>query len=100
MNGQAGEEFPPLPKFNENKKVKLSQEKMKGMLKRTSFAASADETRYVLNGILMSVKDQKVTMVATDGRRLAMTDEEVETTGNEGEVIIPTKAVNELNRLL
>ena len=101
LNGLAAEEFPPLPVFSEKKKIVLSQEKVKGMLCRTSFAVSTDETRYVLNGIFVSLKEHKLTFVSTDGRRLALTEEEVELTPeNEAEFIIPTKAINELNRLL
>jgi len=101
MNGLAAEEFPPLPKFADDKKLVLPQEKLKGMLRRTSFAVSSDETRYVLNGLFCSLKDHKITMVATDGRRLALTDEEADISAeNEAEFIVPTKAVNELNRLL
>jgi DNA polymerase-3 subunit beta len=71
------------------------------MLKKTSFAISTDESRYVLNGIFISLKEHKMTMVATDGRRLALVDEELDISENsQGEFIIPTKAVNELNRLL
>jgi DNA polymerase-3 subunit beta len=99
INGLAAEEFPPLPQFKENKRVSLPQEKVKGMLRKTSFAISTDETRYVLNGIFLSIKADKVTMVATDGRRLALAEEEL-TSENQGEFIIPTKAINELNRLL
>ena len=70
-------------------------------MKKTSFAISSDESRYVLNGIFISLKDHKMTMVATDGRRLALADEEVDVSEkSQGEFIIPSKAVNELNRLL
>jgi len=101
MNGLAAEEFPPLPKFSDDKKLSLPQDKFKGMLRRTSFAVSTDETRYVLNGLFCSLKDHKITLVATDGRRLALTDEEADISAdNQVEFIIPTKAVNELNRLL
>src|SRR2546427_636345 len=101
LNGLPAEEFPPLPNFSEKKKILLAQEKVKGMLRRTSFAVSTDETRYVLNGIFVSLKEHKITFVSTDGRRLALTEEEVELTPeNEAEFIIPTKAINELNRLL
>lgn len=101
INGIAAEEFPPSPKFKEERKVVLPQEKLRSMLKKTSFAVSTDESRYVLNGIFISLKDHKVTMVATDGRRLALVDEEVEVPEkSQGEFIIPAKAVNELNRLL
>ncbi len=101
INGLAAEEFPPLPKFKEDKKVMLTQETVRNMLKKTSFAVSTDETRYVLNGIFFSLKDHKLTMVATDGRRLALVDEEVDVDEKSyGEFIVPSKAVNELNRLM
>ena len=80
INGLAAEEFPPLPKFKEDKKVVLPQEKIRGMMKKTSFAISTDEARYVLNGIFISLKEHKMTMVATDGRRLALVDEDVDVT--------------------
>ena len=101
INGLAADEFPPLPKFKDEKKVTLPQETVKSMLKKTSFAISTDESRYVLNGIFVSLKDHKMTVVATDGRRLALVDEEMDISEkSHGEFIIPAKAVNELNRLL
>jgi DNA polymerase-3 subunit beta len=101
INGLSADEFPPLPKFKEDKKVVLPQEKIKSMLKKTSFAISTDESRYVLNGIFISLKEHKMTMVATDGRRLALVDEDVDfSEKSAGEFIVPAKAVNELNRLL
>jgi DNA polymerase III subunit beta len=101
IRGLAAEEFPPLPKFKEDKRITVPQEKFRSMLKKTSFAISTDESRYVLNGIFLSLKDHKVTMVATDGRRLALVDEEVDVADkSQGEFIIPSKAVNELSRLL
>ncbi len=101
INGLGADEFPPMPKFKEDKKVKLAQETVKTMLKKTSFAISTDESRYVLNGIFLSLKDHKMTMVATDGRRLALVDEEAEISEkSQGEFIVPAKAVGELNRLL
>ncbi len=101
IHGLGADEFPPLPKFKEEKKVVLPQEKVRGMMKKTSFAISTDESRYVLNGIFISLKDHKMTMVATDGRRLALVDEDVDVSEkSQGEFIVPAKAVNELNRLL
>src|SRR5436305_10964945 len=101
IHGLSADEFPPIQKFKEDKKVILPQETVKGMMKKTSFAISTDESRYVLNGIFLSLKDHKMTMVATDGRRLALVDEEVDVSeASQGEFIVPAKAVNELNRLL
>src|SRR5207344_3266573 len=101
INGLSADEFPPMPKFKEDKKVELPQEKVRGMMNKTAFAISTDESRYVLNGIFISLKDHKMTMVATDGRRLALVDEEVDVAANnQGEFIVPAKAVNELVRIL
>jgi DNA polymerase III subunit beta len=101
IHGLSADEFPPLPTFNEEKKVTLSQNTVRDMMRKTSFAMSTDESRYVLNGIYISLKDHKLTMVATDGRRLALADEEVEVgESSQGEFIVPSKTVNELNRLL
>jgi DNA polymerase III subunit beta len=101
INGLSADEFPPLQKIKEDKKVILPQEKVRTMLRKTSFAVSSDESRYVLNGIFISFKEHKMTMVATDGRRLALVDEEVEISEKSfGEFIVPSKAVNELGRLL
>src|SRR5205814_7147263 len=92
IKGLGAEEFPPLPKFKEDKKVGLPQEKIRSMLRKTSFAISSDESRYVLNGIFFSLKEHKLTMVATDGRRLALVDEEVDVAEqSEGQVVITAK---------
>jgi DNA polymerase-3 subunit beta len=101
IHGLSADEFPPVQKFKEDKKIILPQEKIKSMLRKTSFAISSDESRYVLNGIFLILKEHKMTMVATDGRRLALVDEEVDIPENsQGEFILPTKAVNEMTRLL
>jgi DNA polymerase-3 subunit beta len=101
MNGLAADEFPPVPRLAEARKLSLPQDKFKGMLRRTAFAVSSDETRYVLNGLFCSLMDHKITLVATDGRRLALTDEEADISAeNQAEFIIPTKAIAELTRLL
>jgi DNA polymerase III subunit beta len=99
--GLPEEEFPPLPKFDEAKVVTIRQKDLRDGLKKTSYAISTDETRYVLNGVLFSFKDNKLTLVATDGRRLAMLDIDLEfPRSHEADIIIPTKAVAELQRLL
>lgn len=99
--GLAEDEFPPLPKPSNAKNLKLEQPALRDMLKRTAYAVSNDETRYVLNGVYMSFKGDKLTVVATDGRRLALIEHEIEVPkGGETEFILPTKAVAELQRLL
>jgi DNA polymerase-3 subunit beta len=94
-------EFPPLPDFEGAKEFRISQPVLRDGLKKTSYAISNDETRYVLNGIYASFREGKLTLVATDGRRLAMADSDLEfPASHETDIIIPTKAVQELQRLL
>jgi DNA polymerase-3 subunit beta len=99
--GLPEEEFPPLPKFENARTFIIRQKDLKDGLRKTSYSISTDETRYVLNGILCSFKDNKLTLVATDGRRLALVDIELEfPRSQEVEIIVPTKAVTELQRIL
>jgi len=99
--GISEDEFPPIPKFQGEKSYTLEQGVFRTMLKNTSYAASSDETRYVLNGVLMSFKGDKLTVVATDGRRLALVEQEVEfPKDSEAELIIPSKTVDELIKTL
>ena len=99
--GLPEDEFPPLAKFDNAKTFTLRQGSLRDALRKTAYAISYDESRYVLNGILHSFRDNKLTLVATDGRRLALVDIELEfPRSHEGDVIIPSKAIGELQRLL
>ena len=101
VNGLPAEEFPPIPNFSGQTTIQMPQDTVKTMLRRTSFAVSTDENRYVLNGLYLIFKENKLTMVATDGRRLALAEEDVELKDdNPLEVIVPTKAIQELSRSL
>lgn len=95
--GLPREEFPPLPKLDAGFAYTLDQAVLKDMLSKTAYAASSDETRQFLNGVLLSFKNDKLTAVATDGRRLALIEHEMECPKDaEGDIIVPSKAVNEL----
>jgi len=99
--GLAEEEFPQLPTFSGAKEFTLKCKDLRDALKKTSYAISTDETRYVLNGILFAFREGNLTMVATDGRRLALVDLEVEfPRSQEIDIIVPTKCVTELSRLV
>ncbi len=94
-------DFPPVPVPDGKFCYRMDQGIFKEMLRKTAYAASQDETRHVLNGVLMAFKDSKLTMVATDGRRLALVEQEVEfPIEAEIEMILPTKAVNEMMHIL
>lgn len=99
--GLSEEDFPPLPEFNESTVYTVDQNVFKEMLQKVVYASSADETRYILNGVLLSFKDEKLTVVATDGRRLALVEQEVEfSEDSQISMVVPTKTVNELIKTL
>ncbi len=99
--GIAGDEFPPLPGFEDQHSFVLSQADLARMLKSVSYAQSTDESRFIMNGVYFSFSDDKLTLAATDGRRLAVISREVEVTEeNAGSLILPAKTVAEVERLL
>lgn len=99
--GIGAEEFPKLPDSADDKSFSLPQGELSGMLGNVSYAQSTDETRYILNGVYFSFKDGKFTLVATDGRRLALVGKEMTIPANSaGAIILPAKTVAELLRLL
>lgn len=94
-------DFPPVARHDEANHFKISQKGLKEALQKTCYAASDDQTRFVLCGLLFSFKGSTLTLVATDGRRLALADLEVEFPVSwERDVIVPSKAVTELVRML
>ena len=101
LAGMPESEFPRLPKDEEAFIYSLPQQTLKEMLRKVAYAASQDDTRRTLKGVLMSFKDSKLTMVATDGRRLALVENEVEFPKNaEQDIVLPSKTVSELQRSL
>ncbi|MDP8261684.1 MAG: DNA polymerase III subunit beta [Candidatus Ancaeobacter aquaticus] len=99
--GMGKDEFPKLPHFADTASFKIDQKVFKDIIKKTAFAISHDETRYVLNGISLVVKDGKILAVATDGRRLALIEKEQEIPSSvKVSAIIPAKAILELSRIL
>jgi len=99
--GIGKEEFPPLPEFGDEKAYTLEQGELTAMLKSVAYAQSTDETRYILNGVYFNFKDAKLSLVATDGRRLALISKEMDVPAESaGAIILPAKTVGELLRLL
>ena len=101
LTGMAEKEFPRLPQDRDALSYEIPVATLKEMLRKTAYAASQDDTRRTLKGVLMSFKDQKLTMVATDGRRLALVENEMEFPASaEKDIVLPAKAVQELQRAL
>ena len=101
IHGISEADYPSLPEMADAKSFSLDQGVFRNMLRLTAYAASTDATRQLLNGVLLSFKAGKLSVVATDSRRLALVEHEVEFPADAGmEVIVPLKTVEELLRTL
>ncbi len=100
MVGMSRENFPALPAFP-HALVKIPAKLLADAIAKTTFAISLEESRYTLNGALLVLKPGSLAMVATDGHRLAMveTDHKFEGFSSETRVLVPKKAMTEVQRL-
>jgi DNA polymerase III subunit beta len=103
MVGMARSNFPSLPAFPTASVVKIPAQVLRSMIAKTGFAIASEESRYTLNGALMVLKPESITMVATDGHRLAHIErntEKFEGVSGEMKTLVPKKAMDELKSLL
>lgn len=96
--------FPDVPAFGDSKYHELTAGVLRSMIRRTSFAAAKQDTKYAITGILWEIEDKKVRLVATDTRRLALctgpttASVAVDTAGQSH--LVPVKAMSLLERTL
>jgi DNA polymerase-3 subunit beta len=96
-----GEDFPPFPPFEGAEHVSLPASTLREMIMKTAFCTSQDETRFALRGALFILKEEQVSMVATDGHRLASIERECKAAGAAAkQVIVPRKALEEMRKNL
>jgi DNA polymerase-3 subunit beta len=105
LKGLPADDYPSLPTYEDGNFLTLNAENFKDMIKKTIYAASTDETRYNLTGILFEMEEEDgngvLRLVATDGHRLAKVEKRAEGNIRPGEsVVIPRKSLNEVRRLL
>ena len=98
------EDFPTLPESGGTPSATLSRSSVKEMVAKTQFAITGEDTRYFLNGALFVLKPNEMSLVATDGHRLAlvsvMRDGQGKKDADEVKAILPKKTLGELGRLL
>lgn len=99
IHGLSPDDFPTLPTVEESRQVSLPFGDFRRMIAKVLFAVSAEESRFQLNGALLKLKDGSLEMVATDGHRLALVEGGLEASGGEDSVLVPRKALQELQRL-
>ncbi|PYR91571.1 MAG: DNA polymerase III subunit beta [Acidobacteria bacterium] len=99
------EDFPTLPEASGSYSVTLSRDVLRQMVSKTQFAITGEDTRYFLNGALFIQRPESMSLVSTDGHRLALITVSREKGNNklkvdEDRVILPRKTLLELGRLL
>lgn len=101
--GMARANYPQVPEFPAVPITSISAATLRTLIARTIFAISNEESRYTLNGALLVIKAESLAMVATDGHRLSYvekSEEAQEGISGEKRVLIPRKALQELQQLL
>ena len=100
--GLPPEDFPVFPHQEHTAAATLSQAVLKTLIAQTAFAMSMEETRFILNGALLRIREGTVTLVATDGRRLAVASSQGASPQPDTsiDVVVPAKTIRELGRLL
>jgi len=99
--GLSRDDFPAMPEFDFAKGIPIERPLFIDMISKVLFAITTDETRYQINGTLMILSKRSLTMVSTDGHRLAYVSGRLEKGASEEriEVIIPRKTVQEISRI-
>lgn len=98
--GLPAEDFPMIPQIEETQYAVLNVLKLKKMVERTSFAMSVEDNRAILNGLNFCVVGGNITFVATDGRRMALCEDTIDSGSGDGQCVIPGRTVTELKKLL
>ncbi|MDO9086808.1 MAG: DNA polymerase III subunit beta [Anaerolineaceae bacterium] len=100
IKGIDAQEYPPMPLPEKTGGVALNIADIKEMIQQVAFAASSDEARPVLQGVLTQIEGNSMTMAATDGFRISVRSLTVNNpTDKTISVIVPARALNELARI-
>ncbi|MGF6376392.1 DNA polymerase-3 subunit beta [Clostridiales Family XIII bacterium PM5-7] len=98
--GLSADEFPSIKNIDEpSEYITFQKSTLKDMIKKTSFAASVDESKGVITGILIELKHDEINMIAIDGYRMAITRENMINT-EEKNVIVSAKIMNEISKII
>jgi DNA polymerase-3 subunit beta len=104
LTAESPQEFPEVPEFVEEKYHSISSTLLRTMIRRTVFATDVESTRYALNGLLVEVEGNRLSLVGTDGRRLAVVRGTGTSVGGHNTAdftpVVPTKAMNLIDRSL
>jgi len=94
-------EFPPVPDLEGEADLEIDADVLHGLIERTAFSVAKENTRYAISGLLWEKSDKDLTLVGTDGRRLAWACAPAEKiSGEPKQQIVPAKTATVLGRIL
>ena len=94
------DEFPELPKIEIENSIEVEQNTLKNMIRKTIFAVSNEESRPIFTGCLFEIENNKLSVVAVDGFRLALRNIYLNKQTNDFKAVIPGKTLNEVNKII
>jgi DNA polymerase III subunit beta len=101
--GQDAGQYPAVPGFQGAADIEVTLANLQGGIEQCLFATAKESTRYALNGVLWETKGKKLSMVATDGRRLAKVRVDLASTSSKAtadlKAIVPAKAMSLLDKI-
>lgn len=101
IQGLSAAEYPDVPEVEETYKFSIEQNKLKKMIRQSAFAAAVSDTkRPIITGVLMEIDTGVLTMVATDGHRLALVKEIVNAELQNNKFVIPALTLREISKVL
>lgn len=95
-----GSNFPKLPDVDKSEIYKIPSEIFKNMIKETIFSVSLDESKAVLMGELLEIKNNKLSLVALDGFRISLRRENLNENYSDASIIVPSKTLMDISRIL
>ena len=100
ISGQSGQDFPALPNVDKVNACTINQIDLKEMIRQTIFSVAQDETRPILTGEMLQIKNNNLNMVAVDGYRISYRKMELSNENDDIEVVIPGRTLGEINKIL
>ncbi len=94
------EEYPLIERVDTGKFFSLKQKECKDLIAKTVFSAATEDSRPILKGVLLDIKENEMTAVALDGYRLSLVKKQVETSSGDARLIVPARTLSEIAKLL
>ena len=99
LSGQDADDFPPIPTITEGDTIRLESDALREAIEHVVFAAATDDSRPVLTGVHLRIDEERLTLAAADGFRLAVYHLDIaEAPAASIEIIVPARALQELSR--